>query len=1274
VSGSDVGRPGDGEQPGAGLSMLAVMQHAGDAIWIADADGRYLYANPSACRLLGYSLEEVLALHIPDLLPDSARPEVPGHLDLLGQVQMIRQEWPLRCKDGSERLFELTTQRLPDGRYLAMGRDLTEGRRMEDLLAREHAHLRTLVDTIPDLVWLKDTDGVYLACNPVFERFFGAREADIVGKTDYDFVSHELADFFRAKDREAMAAGEPSVNEEWITFAQDGRRALLETIKTPMRDGRGRVIGVLGVARDITAKRRAEEALRRSENLYHSLFDHMLNGLAYCRMLYDDGRPVDFVYLEVNAAFQQLTGLADVQGRRVSEVIPGILETNPDLIAGYGRVASTGVPETFESYVEPLAMWFSVSVYCPSPGHFVAIFDVITERKRAEQMLRASEQRLRYAMTATGDGLWDWDVAAGTVTHNAQWCRMLGLDEGRVEHPSVLLLDLVHGDDRPAVEALLSRALEADLQYQSKHRLRRSDGEYIWVLDRGRVVERDAGGKALRMVGSVADITEGKRMGDELDRHRHHLEDLVEQRTRELAAARDAAEAASRAKSAFLANMSHALRTPMNAIIGLTHLLRRDSPDARQQGQLAKVSDAAHHLLEIINEVLDLSKIEAGKFVVEDTEFDLNGLLENAAGLVAEQARAKGLELLVDADPALVRVVRGDPLRLRQMLLNYASNAIKFSDRGAIVLRSRLLEEGSDGVLAHFEVRDQGIGIGPEEQARLFREFEQADSSTTRKYGGTGLGLAINQRLARLMGGEVGLDSEPGAGSTFWFTVRLHNGEREQARFYPLMDLRGLRGLVVDDVAESREVLADQLWSLGMEMATAGSGAEALEALVAADAVGIPFDALLIDWSMPGMDGIEAVRRLAGLRLARPPVAILVTAHDHLVANAEAVAAGVAAVLAKPVTLSQLGAALRRALRGHEPAGPTLAAGVEQTLAAQCCGCRILLVDDDPIGREVTRDLLGRVGLEVELADDGEQAVAKVRERPHDLVLMDVQMPVMDGYQASRAIRRLPGAAELPIVAMTAGAFEEDEAACLAAGMNAYLRKPVAPETLYAMLARWLPTRSPRPAAAGAEPAAFRPDGGADPLAVLAGVAGLDVEFGLRSLMGDPVKYARMLRRYVDSHAGDVGHMHELLARGETREALRLIHSLKGLSGTLGARQIQELAAGLEAALKAGAPDPGLAARLDASLAGLAAAVAALPQDAAGAAPMAADGPRMAEVLDGLDALLAEDNMLSNGYLLKWQTTLAAALGPRFSELANLVDGYRYDLALALLRRLRGNP
>ena len=520
------------------------------------------------------------------------------------------------------------------------------------------------------------------------------------------------------------------------------------------------------------------------------------------------------------------------------------------------------------------------------------------------------------------------------------------------------------------------------------------------------------------------------------------------------------AEAASRAKSEFVANMSHEIRTPMNAVLGLLQLMERTGLDARQRDYVHKAEGAARALLAILNDILDFSKVESGKLELDDTPFRLDELLRNLSVVLSSTLQHKAVEVLFQLDPAVPRALRGDGHRLQQVLLNLAGNAIKFTQRGEVVIGLKLLDSTSDSVRIEFSVRDTGIGISADRLEAIFEGFIQAESSTTRRFGGTGLGLAISRRLVRLMGGELQVQSTPGQGSHFHFTVDFRR-DAETSAFERMAAAENdqhaaLRVLIVDDNATAREVLAAMVTSFGWQAETATSGAEAIQRMEAATAAGHSFDILCVDWIMPGMDGWETIQHIRARDAGHLPAILMITAHGReLIAERLGEETNpLDGFLVKPVTPSMLFDAVAQATRGasvtadsHAPANlPT-----EQPLA----GLRLLVVEDNPLNQQVARELLSHAGAEIEVASDGEQGIACVRRAslPYDAILMDIQMPKMDGYTATRVLRQEMQIAT-PIIAMTANALPTDREACLAAGMSDHIGKPINARELTALVLR----------------------------------------------------------------------------------------------------------------------------------------------------------------------------------------------------------------------------
>ncbi len=790
-------------------------------------------------------------------------------------------------------------------------------------------------------------------------------------------------------------------------------------------------------------------------------------------------------------------------------------------------------------------------------------------RREARDALAASEARLRRVIESNMIGIFFWDVSGAVTEANEAFLEIIGYDRedlaaGRIDWTSLTPPEEAAADQW-AIEQLRTTGRCASYEKHYVHK----DGHRVPVLIGGSLLSDST----QQGVAFIVDLSDRKQA--EADRE-----------------ARRVAEAASTAKSEFLANMSHEIRTPMNAILGMSYLALQSGLNPQQHNYIQKVHASAESLLGIINDILDFSKIEAGKLDMEAIAFNLSDVMDNVANLIGLKAEEKGLELLFVEPPELPLALVGDPSRLGQVLLNLGNNAVKFTERGEVVITVDLLARDDASATLRFEVRDSGIGMSQEQQQRLFQPFTQADASTSRRYGGTGLGLAISRQLVRLMGGDLEVDSAPGRGSAFRFSVRfgLQSGAARGRAATDREGLRGTRVLIVDDNACAREVLAGMTRALGLRADTASDGVEALRQVALADARDEPYDLLLLDWRMPGMDGVECARALSSRvrpRHPTPPVLMLTAfSREEVQHRLDEHHVNVGALLTKPVTPSTLFDACAAAL-GRVVGPSTRRAQREESLQGYRValnGARVLLVEDNAFNQELALDVLRRAGIEVSVAANGEEALAVLARERFDGVLMDCQMPVMDGYAATRALRQRPEWRELPVIAMTANAMVGDRDKALAAGMNDHVAKPIKMEELFGTLARWVRPRTATPeAAADAMPE----------VSGLPALQGVDVRAGLAGLMGDEALYRRLLRMFRDRQIDFLARFQAARAAGDAA-AMRMAHDLKSAAAALGMHQVHAAARVLEQACLDDRDDAGvdrlaraLSAELEPVVAGL---------------------------------------------------------------------------------------
>jgi PAS domain S-box-containing protein len=1205
---------------------------------------------------------------------------------------------PVRLSDGSRigtlcvidrqphRLSEAQRQVLMElaaaaAQALEGRRALRAVKRVSLEMADSEARFRLLSQTVPIGVFEIDTHGVFSYANERLLGIFGLQRGQNLDWTQ--LVHADDREAVAAQWRDAMVHRRDMDAEFRIQLPSGSQRQVRANAKLRLNEA-GEPSGYVGTVEDVTELRRQQDALRTSR----AFLDRTgrLAGVGGWEVDLNDKR------LFWSDETCRIHGLeAGYKPSREESLAFYTPEARPVILQAVERAVSKGEGfdlELPQQLRDGRKIWVrvvgSVEYEDGRATRLVGAFQDVTERVNERLALKEAHTLMQLATDSGGIGVWDYDLVQGSLKWDAWMYRLYGQAPSEQAGPYDLWARHLHPDDRAASELHLQEAIAGRRPFATEFRIIWADGS-VHHIRGSALIMRDETGRALRMVGVNWDTTE-----------QHRIE-------AELREAKQVAEAASKSKSEFLANMSHEIRTPMNAILGMLTLLRKTQLSERQADYAGKTEGAARSLLGLLNEILDFSKVEAGKMTLDPQPMHFDQLLRDLSVILSANVGAKKLELVFDIDPALPRELVADAMRLQQVLINLTGNAIKFTEQGEVVLAIQVLQQDADSVRLRIAVTDTGIGIAPENQARIFTGFTQAEASTTRRFGGTGLGVAISQRLVGLMGGELTLHSELGRGSCFEFTLTLARADSSQLQPAQSAANTQRRALVVDDNDCAREVLARMCESLGWAVDLAVSGEQALARL---QAQGASYQALFIDWQMPGLDGWQTISRIRELGLAgAAPVIVMVTAHgrEQLAQRSEADQAMLDAYLVKPVTASMLFDAVADVLAEKERLPNQPRARREQASRPaepqRLAGMRVLLVEDNLNNQQVAAELLRGEGAAVQIAGDGQQALTATAgdASAFDVVLMDLQMPVMDGFAATRHLREVQGLRSLPIIAMTANAMSSDRDACLAAGMNDHIGKPFDLDELVRVLRQ-------HGGRMGAGAGSSEYSNGKRMLEIspalhqAAAVAAVDLPAALQRMGGKPAVYARMLRNFTVDLLALQTQLREYLAQADATAAARLMHTLRGVAATLGAGQLADQAGLAERtlmdAMAADSESAGVAhavllacvenacVAMACALPGLTELLRVMQEDAGeAAAPAGAKMASLAQMpaaeqaglalsLSDLLLRLQDSDMEAVQFMSALQTRYAAALGERLRLMDEALGRLDFEAAIAPCKAL----
>ena len=1196
------------------IRFRSIIENAPIAISIG-RDGKLLYANPVYVRMHGFESADELIGHptLERVAPQDREQSLSRQIQRAGIGYPNESQYELigLRKDGTEiqLLVAVTRINLADGpANIGFIQDITSRKQAEDALRMSEAKFRAVVEQSNDGILFSDADAIVRYRSPSYSRINGYTDEERIGRSGFETVHPDDSAALHLWWEKLLKYPEKSYKAEYRIRHKDGSWRWIETTAQNLLKNPD-VECIVVAARDITDRKHAENALHESEERYRGAITAA--GLVPYGIDYVNRR---FTFLGENIF--KLTGYS------AEEFSPAILKesilenkvwdvdhlglTLEQLQAKFlsGEIGHWGSDMRIRLR-NGEERWIS-DVSLPQRDEqgkvtsAIGVFQDLTERKRNEETLL----RLAAIVESSDDAIISRTLDGIITSWNGGAEVLYGYTASEAIGQPISILSPM--DQEAELSQILNRIKVGERLSHFETRRRTKDGR---LLDISVSISptKTTSGQIVGVSSIARDITEQKKAEAELYQYREHLEELVKDRTAELEIARDQAESANRAKSDFLAVMSHEIRTPLNGVLGNAQLLGQTGLSEKQHGYLNNLQISGESLLSVISDILDFSKIESGMLQLEEISFSLDDELARLSGNLASRANQKNLEFVINIAPDIPALLLGDPARLGQVLLNLVGNAIKFTEAGSVIVKTRLLEQAAGKVQLEFSVQDTGIGLSAEQLGLLFKPFTQADSSTTRKYGGTGLGLSISRRLVQIMGGGIKVESQPGKGSTFTFWISLGlpdpvtAAQVENPSFAEIPELEGLRVLVVDDNSEALEAVCTLLDYHACQV-TGVSSLEAGLELLLQDSPAAPFRLVLIDWSLPGdMNGLDAIYKIKQSVKKDSLQAVLMGSSMEVLPLAENF--NVDGILVKPFTRPQLYDVLRQVFTSemamsHSSLQLTspLSANITSESLEKLRGAHILLVEDNQINRMVATEIMQNMGMKVSLASDGETALEMVAKSftsaptdHFDAVLMDIQMPGIDGYEATRRLRQeqSKNGQLLPIIAMTANAMKGDRKKALDAGMDDYISKPIKVNQLAAVLLQWvkphagadLPVPAARPATVIELPAALE---------------AIDMPGALKRLGNNKKLYRQLLVLFNVEHANDARKLRAALQDGDLDLARRQVHTLKGVAGTIGAEELQRAAKDLEAALialDAQAYQPGLT-RLDQALSVVIASIA----------------------------------------------------------------------------------